>query len=395
MGGATEDDEAMKWFLRRANGGDVLVLRASGSDGYNAYMYSGLGVNVNSVETIVFSNGTAANEGYVQQKIQQAEAIWFAGGDQWNYVTYWRNSPIDSLINLGIRDRDIVVGGTSAGMAILGGYYFTAQNGTVTSANALANPYYNTVTVDSSKFIESEFLGDVITDTHYDDPDRKGRHVTFLARIFEDYGVAAKGIACDEYTAVCVDSNGIAHVYGGYPNYDDNAFFIQSNCELPDESPENCSAGNPLDWNRNGLALKVYNIKGTASGANTFDLNDWKTGTGGDWEHWYVNNGLLSQNVGTPINCLPTAVDAAIGNDFDAFPNPFQDHLTVRLGEEINEIRVVDLAGKVWLQSESFSGNDLAVKELSLDMASFPPGMYFLGVVTYSGMAWKAVVKDK
>ena len=40
MGGSSEDDNAMKWFLSRANGGDVLVLRASGSDGYNKYMYS-------------------------------------------------------------------------------------------------------------------------------------------------------------------------------------------------------------------------------------------------------------------------------------------------------------------------------------------------------------------
>ena len=30
MGGATEDDNALKWFLERANGGDVLVIRASG-----------------------------------------------------------------------------------------------------------------------------------------------------------------------------------------------------------------------------------------------------------------------------------------------------------------------------------------------------------------------------
>ena len=32
MGGATENDEAMKWFLQRAIGGDILVLRASGSN---------------------------------------------------------------------------------------------------------------------------------------------------------------------------------------------------------------------------------------------------------------------------------------------------------------------------------------------------------------------------
>ncbi|MCB0637011.1 MAG: cyanophycinase, partial [Lewinella sp.] len=76
MGGATEHDNAMRWFLQRADGGDVLVLRASGADGYNSYLYSELGETVNSVETIVFNNASAATEPYVQQAIQQAEAIW-------------------------------------------------------------------------------------------------------------------------------------------------------------------------------------------------------------------------------------------------------------------------------------------------------------------------------
>ena len=43
MGGAGESDEAMIWFLERAAGGDVVVLRATGSDGYNDYMYLDLG----------------------------------------------------------------------------------------------------------------------------------------------------------------------------------------------------------------------------------------------------------------------------------------------------------------------------------------------------------------
>ena len=228
MGGATENDNAMIWFLQQANGGDVLVLRASGSDGYNNYMYSGLGVSVNSVETIVFNNSYASSEAYIHQKIQQAEAIWFAGGDQWDYISNWRNSAIDSLINDAISSRNIVVGGPSAGMAILGGFYFSAQDGTVTSSTALSNPFDNNVTVDSLPFISNQFLSDVITDTHYDNPDRKGRHLVFLARILVDYGIEAKGIACDEYTAICIDTNGIARVYGDYPNYDDNAYFIQT-----------------------------------------------------------------------------------------------------------------------------------------------------------------------
>ena len=80
MGGSTENDEAMRWFLRSANGGDVLVLRASGSDGYNEYLYSELGVPVNSVETVVFKDGSASREAYIHDKIENAEAIWIAGG---------------------------------------------------------------------------------------------------------------------------------------------------------------------------------------------------------------------------------------------------------------------------------------------------------------------------
>ena len=40
MGGSRENDNAMRWFLKQADGGDILVLRASGSNGYNDYMLS-------------------------------------------------------------------------------------------------------------------------------------------------------------------------------------------------------------------------------------------------------------------------------------------------------------------------------------------------------------------
>jgi cyanophycinase-like exopeptidase len=129
MGGATENEHAMKWFLERANGGDILVLRTSGSDGYNDYFYSNLGVQVNSVETIVFHNALASDEPYIQQKIQQAEAIWFAGGDQWTYISNWRNTSIEALINTAISERKCVIGGTSAGMAIQGRILFFCSTG--------------------------------------------------------------------------------------------------------------------------------------------------------------------------------------------------------------------------------------------------------------------------
>jgi cyanophycinase-like exopeptidase len=377
MGGATEDDNAMKWFLQRANGGDILVLRTTGSNGYNSYLYSGLGVTVNSVETIVCNNALASSDPYIIQKIQQAEAIWFAGGDQWTYINYWRNSPVDSAINQAIQQKNIVIGGTSAGMAIQGKYYFSSQNGTVTSGTALTNPFNTLVTVDSSAFINNNFLDNTITDTHFDNPDRKGRLVTFLARIHTDYGVYANAIACDEYTAVCIDTNGIARVFGGHPTYDDNAYFIQSNCELTIQSPENCSSGNPLTWNLGGQALKTYQIKGDNTGSKTFNLNTWQTGTGGTWYNWYVSNGSFSEQPGTAINCSPLAT-----NDFNSnteiviYPNPTRDKLTIRANDlsfNINKIYLYNQVGQNLPLNITQIGN-----EIKVDLNYFQKGIYLL-----------------
>ncbi|MES2800657.1 MAG: T9SS type A sorting domain-containing protein [Bacteroidota bacterium] len=349
MGGASEDDNAMKWFLEKANGGDVLVLRASGSDGYNDYLYSDLGITVNSVETIVCNNATASDNPYVLQKIEQAEAIWFAGGDQWDYISYWRNTPVDSAVNAAISERNIVIGGTSAGMAIQGKFYFSAQIGTVSSATALSNPYNSFVTVDSTSFIKNDLLGDVITDTHFDSPDRKGRLVTFLARIYTDYGIFGKAIACDEYTAVCIETDGTAKVFGDHPSSDDNAYFIQSNCELTNQAPENCSQSNPLTWNLNEEALKVYQIKGNSTGSNSFNLNTWQSGSGGTWNDWSVLNGVLTEQSGAPINCSVSVEESSSIDNVQLVPNPVEDYFTLTVSEELAsdyEITIINQLGQ-------------------------------------------------
>jgi cyanophycinase-like exopeptidase len=377
MGGATEDDQAMIWFLEKANGGDVLVLRASGADGYNNYFHSTLGVNLNSVETIVCHNAMASQEAYIVQKIQKAEAIWFAGGDQWNYVSYWRNSPIATAINEAIANRNIVIGGTSAGMAILGQYYFSAQNGSVTSNASLSNPFDANVTVDGTPFLDNEILSQTITDTHFDNPDRKGRLTTFLARMHTDYGILGKAIACDEYTAVCIEPSGLARVFGGFPNYDDNAYFIQTNCELTNPSPENISPNIPLTWNHNGQALKVYQVKGTPNGNNTFDLNLWETGNGGEWKHWSVNNGAFLESNGTPINCVPLSNNLVQKESITGFPNPTREKFILsNINPDLNsfELKVFTFLGQE-IKNISYAVNN---EGLEINVASLQTGNYLV-----------------
>lgn len=374
MGGASEHDNAMRWFLQHSGGGDVVVLRATGSDGYNAYMYSQLGVAVNSVETIVCNNASASYDPYVIQQVMNAEALWFAGGDQWDYVSYWNNTPLDTAINYLINVKHVPVGGTSAGMAIQGHVVFTAQSGTVTSASAVANPYNTDMTLLKDDFILNPWLQNVVTDTHYDNPDRRGRHTAFLARITQDYGVRAFGIACNEYVAVCIDTNGTASVYGDYPNYQEFAFFLQGNCVQP-STPETCIAGQPLTWDRNQQAVKVYKVPGTQNGTNYFQLSDWTTGSGGTWQDWYVNNGVFQVNSTAlaPGCALSVGQDDVEQNVASVYPNPARDVLTVNFenGKD-NSYQLVDVNGRrISAQSGLENTGSICIKNLA-------DGFYFL-----------------
>lgn len=386
MGGATEHDEAMKWFLQEADGGDILVLRASGSDGYNDYMYSELGVTVNSVETIVFNNANASLDPYIHDKISKAEAIWFAGGDQWNYVSYWRGTDIESLINEAITTRGIAIGGTSAGMAIMGSHYFSAENGTVTSAEALADPYASNVTPDGTPFLVTPWLFQTITDSHFDSPDRRGRLAVFLARIATDEGVQAHGIACNEYTAVCIDFLGQCKVYGDYPNYDEFAYFVKVDCNLVEPIPEMCMSGMPLTWTQDGPALKAYKVPGTMNGANTFNLDDWETGTGGTWMNWSVINGVFTEIVGLACSA---GIDEKDAPQLDMFPNPANQILNVRCESTIKSISIEDLTGK-----EMSLYTHLNEESKSIDISKYPSGVYIISIENEAGKAFGKFVKE-
>lgn len=375
MGGATEDDSAMRWFLRRAAGGDVVVIRASGGSGYNNYLYSQLGIPVNSVQTIVFNNAAASQDPYVRQQLRRAEAVWIAGGDQWNYVQRWRGTPVDSILNYLITVRRAVVGGTSAGMAILGEAYFSAQVSSVTSATALANPFAPGVTVDTTSFIRHPLMRRVITDTHYDNPDRRGRQMVFFARLATSYGWdTVRGIACDEYTAVCIDTSGVGRVFGGAPAYDDNAYFLQMNCKRPD-TPEVCAPGQPLMWVRDSAAIKVYTAKGNGLGTATFDLKDWKTGTGGSWEHWWVSGGVLNTGVGSAPACTTATnevrdIKAPRAGSLIVSPNPSTSRLTVG-GTAGEVIEIFSVAGR--RMERIVLGTD---GRAVMDVESWPVGVY-------------------
>ena len=364
MGGASENDNAMRWFLERAGGGDILVLRTSGEDGYNAYFFEDLGVDVNSVETILCNNKDASFNPYVLRRVAEADALWFAGGDQWEYIDYWRDTPMEDAFNVLINEKQITIGGTSAGCAIMGQAYFSAENGTIISNTALHNPYHNLVQLGNDDFLNNPATSNLITDTHYDNPDRRGRQVTFLARLMTDYGTPFYGIGVEEYTAVCIDELNIAHVYGSYPGDDDFAYFLQVNCYSP-SGPEVCADGDLLTWDRNDAAIKVIKMAGTNSGSGMVDLNDWKTASGADftWENWWVENAILKVTTeATEIDCTTPIAQSDNINSSLAI-NIEQDVLHIYTDVLLQQYKIYTITGQL-IQSGEIFNNSIPIKQL-------------------------------
>jgi len=259
-------------------------LRASGTDAYNSYIY-GLG-NVNSVETIIIDDRTKANLVEIETRIRNAEAVFIAGGDQWNYVNFWKDTKVEDALNYLRNTKGCVIGGTSAGCAIQGKYYFSAQNGTVTSSEAIANPYRSTMTIGKNDFVSQPYMQNLITDTHFNNPDRRGRLLAFMARMSKDDAIKPYGIGIDEATAVCIEANGSSKIFGnGY------AFFMRQT-NAAGNKPERCISGSSLDWYKSKQAVSVYQVSGTTSGSNTFNVSTW-VGTGGSSKYFYSDRGTF------------------------------------------------------------------------------------------------------
>lgn len=373
MGGASENDNAMQWFLNLADGGDVLVLRASGSDGYNNYMFNELGVSLNSVETIRIDLPDGATSPYVLQKISQAEAIWFAGGDQADYVNFFKNNAAGDLLNEHINEKQYPIGGISAGMAIMGEYYFDAMNGTVTSAEALNNPFDNAVSLGISDFLNHHLLQNTITDTHYDNPNREGRHLTFMARLQAITGERVFGIGLDEFTSACIDTNGIAQIFGDFPEFDDYAYFLQINC-VENNTPENLTPNQSLDWNNSQSAVKVYKVPGNQNGSNTFNLNNWETGTGGQWQNWWVDQGVFQFSTSEPIDCETFSNTDFSNVEFNVYPNPSPEFINVEANIIITKAELYNITGEN-VKIQSYNNN-----KISLPMNDLVSGIYFLKI---------------
>src|SRR6218665_328782 len=118
VGGGDWDYSAFRWFAERAGHGHIVVLRASGEGQAGEEIYNQVG-GVASVQTIVFHSRAASTDRRVLDILSHADGIFIAGGDQANYVRYWKGTPVAQALDAHVRKRR-PLGGTRAGPALPG-----------------------------------------------------------------------------------------------------------------------------------------------------------------------------------------------------------------------------------------------------------------------------------
>lgn len=369
VGGGPDNDSAMTWFLEQANGGDVVVIRADLSNDYNQYLFDDLGVNVNSVETIVIPSVSAANSQYVRNRLLEAEAIFIAGGNQTLYYDLWNDTYVDTILSLSTTSSP-VIGGTSAGMMILGDYDYYPTSFGVYSSEALNDPYHPYMdTIIDDGLIEKSKLKNLIFDSHFDNEDRKGRLITFMARTMELYSSKVSGIGLNEYTALAITNDGVvSKVFGDYPDYNDYAYFVSTTCPLSwiNYMPEVMEPETPLTWDYDGRALKVYKIPGTPSGNGHIDIETFNNESGGSWEYWYVDSGEVYI---TPLNYEPDCFDLVSVAENKVQPYKFLDQYTIDFQNNTATIEVINMQGQ---------SIDFQKSKSRYQLGTLPSGMYII-----------------
>ena len=292
-GGGGDIDALFAWMGAKANGGDFLVLGATGNGYYDPYIYKlNRAHPLNSVATLLITSLDASSgrsQDFIVDTISKANAIFIEGGDQ---STYWRlwQGPIQTAINDAVNARHVPIGGTSAGLAVLGQYIFSAENGTAYSNTVLANPYDASVTLRKD-FLDVPLLQNTITDTHFYERDRMGRLVTFMDRLVTDYNTPAtgtKGIGVDADTALLVDLAGgpTSPAYGntlvvGNSSKDPvarHAYFLETDhFKMYTSSSTTSFATNPIHVHKAGIGdtFNLNTLWTAMIGRSSFDASDY------------------------------------------------------------------------------------------------------------------------
>lgn len=201
-------DEVFGWMVEKGNRGPVVLIGAVPLErDSRPATFERLGAK--SARSLVVTQENADSR-EVYDTIASASVVFIRGGDQGRYVGWWKGTKTEEAIH-AVYKKGGVVGGTSAGCAVLGGVTYDALKNSLLPLQILADARHENLS------LTKRFLGlvpGVIFDTHFSERGRLPRLAVFLAAAKQDYATTIIGLGVDPRTAVCVGPDGMGHVLG-------------------------------------------------------------------------------------------------------------------------------------------------------------------------------------
>ena len=246
-GGSLQDDNTDVWqsFHQAAGGGTpklVVLCSAEGSlaeaedEYYNdttdywswEHLFTYYGFDPVFIPIAVDNYQTAAYDQNLVSLVNSADAVWFNGGDQARHARcLLKDDGTDTPLMTAVRsvlNNGGVVGGSSAGAAIMGEYTFGGGSsyGYLEANNMIANNISDVYVGDPNNYDNGGYLPgfnflsniDACVDTHVGGRGRIGRTIVAMRELNNNIGIGV-----DENSTIIIDDNGYATVHGQYGVY--------------------------------------------------------------------------------------------------------------------------------------------------------------------------------
>ena len=196
------------WIVEKADSGKIVVLSVNDETTWIPDYFESLGASTSY--NLRINSRTLADSQAMYDSIVAADGIFIKGGNQYNYINYWKGTLTEEAIKV-VFNRGGVVSGTSAGAMVLGEHDLSAKYGTYYPDDALPNPFI------SQSHVESDFLKlipGVLFDTHVIERARQGRMVPLFVKLQSDGINDATIVGIDDRTAICISPDGTGTVMG-------------------------------------------------------------------------------------------------------------------------------------------------------------------------------------
>ena len=215
VGGGSEDldpggwsEAPYGWVVTHAANGRVAVLSVNDETNVLPDYFVALGAT--EAHNIKVDTRALATDSALYDSLMAYDAFFFKGGDQSRYYATWK----DSQVTRAMADKFAaggVLAGTSAGLHIQSGVVFTAENGSVYPEQGLEDLSNDRFTL---RHDFTQNLPGLVADSHFIERGRSLRLLSFLAHYGLNEGEALVGLGVDDQSAVGIDAEGLATVYG-------------------------------------------------------------------------------------------------------------------------------------------------------------------------------------